>query len=80
MARRRGGSHGCSVVSIKLTICLVVVEDRSEPICSMEVTMPTQYVSQVALAQRVREIRQGLFGEDGGPRLAEAQACPPELG
>src|SRR5262245_64114696 len=34
--------------------------------------MPTQYVGQATLAQRLREVREELFGEDGVPLLAEA--------
>lgn len=38
--------------------------------------MPTQNVRQVTLAQRLREIRVELFGEDGVPLLAEALHLP----
>jgi hypothetical protein len=42
----------------------------------MEVAMPTQYVRQSTLAGRVGEIRRELFGEHGGPLLAEALGVP----
>jgi hypothetical protein len=38
--------------------------------------MPTQYVGQATLAQRLREVREELFGEEGVPLLAEALHLP----
>jgi hypothetical protein len=38
--------------------------------------MPSQNIPQAVLSQRVREIRRELFGEGGGPLLAEALDLP----
>ena len=38
--------------------------------------MPIQNVRHAVLAERVREIRLELFGEDGGPLLARALHLP----
>ena len=52
---------------------------REEPagaICSREATMPKSGDANAALARRVREIRSELYGEHGGPLLAEALHLP----
>ena len=38
--------------------------------------MPSLIISSRVLAGRVREIRRRVFGEQGGPRLAEALGLP----
>jgi hypothetical protein len=42
----------------------------------MEAIMPTPDVRQPTLARRLREVRQELYGERGGPLLAEALHLP----
>jgi hypothetical protein len=42
----------------------------------MEAIMSTQYVGQETVAQRLREVRGDLFGQDGVPLLAEALHLP----
>jgi hypothetical protein len=49
---------------------------QAEHIRSMEAIMPTQYARQATLAQRLRDVREELFGEDGVPLLAEALHLP----
>jgi hypothetical protein len=49
---------------------------QAEHIRSTEAIMPTQNVGQATLAQRLREVREEMFGEDGVPLLAEALHLP----
>jgi hypothetical protein len=65
-------SNVCSLAPFGLLTRPVVEGDNR----SSEVIMPTQDVRQATIAQRLCEVRQEVFGTDGGPVLAAALHLP----